>query len=413
MRDRQRVVVTGIGPVTAVGTGRDAFWSGLRNERSGIKTITRFDSSPFNSHIAAEVSDFEPAHYMESRRAQRLDRYSQFAIASARLAMEDAGLAVGDADPERFAVQIGSALGGIGHAEAQSKAFLENGVKSVDPRVAITTFGGAASCNIAIEFGCQGPNATNAMSCASGTMAIGEAWRLIADGTADVAIAGGVEAPLSTLSFGAFAIIRALSRRNDSPGSACRPFDRDRDGFVMGEGANCLVLESEEHARARGAKPYAQLLGYGNTNDAHSMTAPRPDGTQASRAITIALERADLAPEDIDYVNAHASSTPLNDSTETRAIRSALGNHAGKIPVSGTKPYHGHALGASGAIEAGVVCLSMTRNWLPPTLNHDHPGPECDLDYVPNRGRHTETRVVLSNSLGFGGINACLLFGAA
>ena len=244
-------------------------------------------------------------------------------------------------------------------------------------------------------------------------MAIGEAWRHIVDGNADVAIAGGVEAPLSALSFGAFAIIHAMSTRNTEPESACRPFDRGRDGFVMGEGATCLVLESEEHARSRGAVVYAEVLGYGNTNDAHNMTAPRPDGQQASRAILIALDRADATHTDVDYINAHASSTPLNDSAETLAIRSALGAHAEKIPVSGTKPFHGHALGASGAMEAAVSCLAIQRQWIPPTLNHDHPDDACPLDYVPHRGRDLKPQMVLSNSFGFGGINACLVFAAA
>jgi len=288
---------------------------------------------------------------------------------------------------------------------------MRDGIRAVDPRVALTTFGGAASCIIAIECGFTGPNSTNAMSCASGTVAIGEAWRLIRDGYADAAIAGAAEAPLSQLGFGAFALIRAMSTRNDDPERACRPFDRHRDGFVMGEGACALVLERLDHARARGARIYAELLGYGNTNDAHHMTAPRPDGSQAARAMTDALRRANIEPEQIDYISAHGSSTPLNDSTETAAVRAVFGEVADRVPMSSTKPYHAHALGASGAIETAACCLAMERGWVPPTLNVEELDPQCDLDYVPNEGRELRPRYVLSNSFGFGGINASLVMG--
>lgn len=407
-----RVLVTGFGPITASGIGVTAFWEALHGTHSPVGAITRFDPSPFRSRIAAEVTDFDACDYMEARRARRLNRFGQFSIAATRLALEDAALSPADVSPGSVAVLMGSALGGISHAEAELRNFLERGIRAVDPRLALGVFGGAASCNVAIEFGFTGPNSTNAMSCSSGTIAIGEAWKLIRDGTVEVAVAGGVEAPLSTLSFGAFAIIRALSTRNDDPQRACRPFDQDRDGFVMGEGAATLVLESERHARRRGARVYAELRGFGTTNDAYHMTAPRPDGAEAARAISEALRSARLPVEAVDYVNAHGSSTALNDSTESLAITKALGSRAGEIPVSGTKPYYGHALGASGAIEAGICALALREQWIPPTLNLSKPGDGCELDYVPGRGRAAELGAVVSNSFGFGGINASLVLSA-
>jgi 3-oxoacyl-[acyl-carrier-protein] synthase II len=275
--------------------------------------------------------------------------------------------------------------------------------------LALTVFGGASSCNIAIEFGVRGPNSTNSMSCASGTIAVGEAFRQIRDGYADVMISGGAEAPLSPLCFGAFALIRAMSTRNDDPGSASRPFDRDRDGFVMGEGSAVLILEERARAIARGAPIYAEVLGYGLTNDAHHMTAPLPDGSQAARSITLALDDAGIAPHDVTYVNAHGSSTPLNDPTETLAIKRVFGDHAYRIPVSSTKGYYGHALGASGAIEAAICALAMRNRWVPPTVNLQTPDAACDLDYVPAVGREADLDVVVSNSFGFGGINAAIV----
>lgn len=410
MTGRRRVVVTGIGPITAVGIGVDGLWEGLKRRRSGITAISRFDASPFNSRIAAEIGDFEPGDHMDSQRARRLDRFSQLAVASARLAIEDAAFKPESVSRDRAAVLIGSALGGIANAELQLGNFLAQGIRGVEPRVALTTFAGAASCNIAIEFGFNGPNATNAMSCASGSIALGEAWRLIRDGSVDVALAGGVEAPLAPLSFGAFAIIRAMSTRNEAPELACRPFDSERDGFVMGEGSCVLLLEEEGRARKRGARVYATLDGYGTSSDAHHMTAPLPDGSQAARAIRLALSSAGVETDEIDYINAHASSTPLNDTSETKAIRQVFGSHADAIPVSGTKPYHGHALGASGAIEAGICCLTFSRGWVPPTLNLKTPDAGCALEHVEKDGRSVTPRSVLSNSFGFGGINAALVF---
>jgi 3-oxoacyl-[acyl-carrier-protein] synthase II len=405
----RRVAITGIGAITPVGTGRVNFWKGIRAERSAVRSITRFDPSIFRSHNAAEVDDFRPNDHIEAKRVKRLDRFGQFSVAAARMALEDSGIRLEREDRERIGAMMGTALGGIGYAEEQLGRFLSAGLRAVDATLALAVFGGAASCNIAIEFGVSGPNSTNAMSCASGTMAIGEAFRQIRHGYADVILAGGAEAPLSPLCFGAFALIRAMSTRNDEPERASRPFDRDRDGFVMGEGSVVLTLEEWGRAEARGAKIYAELCGYGTTNDAHHMTAPLPTGAQAARAMRLALDDAHLSPTEIGYINAHGSSTPLNDPSETLAIKAVFGEHARRIPVSGTKGYYGHALGASGAFEAAICSLSLGDEWIPPTVNLDTPDPECDLDFVPRAGRAARVEHVMSNSFGFGGINAALV----
>jgi len=408
----RRVVVTGIGIVAGEGTGTEAFWTSLRGTHSPVAPVSRFDASGFRTRIAVETNGFAPELYLERNQVRRLDRFGQFTLATARQAVEDAGLDAASVSSERVAVQMGSALGGIAHAESEMHGFMARGVRGVDPRLAITVFCGAASCNIAIEFGFQGPNSTNAMSCASGTIAVGEGFRLIREGRADVAVVGGVEAPLAPLTFGAFALIRAMSARNDEPELACRPFDRDRDGFVMGEGGAVLILEEEEHARARGATVYARVSGYGTTNDAFHMTAPREDGSQAARAMRLALDDAGVSPAEVDYVNAHGSSTPLNDSTESLAVESVMGEHARRVPISATKPYYGHALGASGAIEAAICALALRDGWIPPTLNLETPGEGCELNYVVGEGRPASLRHVLSNSFGFGGINASLVLSA-
>lgn len=405
----RRVAITGIGAITPVGTGRVNFWKGIRAERSAVRSITRFDPSIFRSHNAAEVDDFRPNDHIEAKRVKRLDRFGQFSVAAARMALEDSGIRLEREDRERIGAMMGTALGGIGYAEEQLGRFLSAGLRAVDATLALAVFGGAASCNIAIEFGVSGPNSTNAMSCASGTMAIGEAFRQIRHGYADVILAGGAEAPLSPLCFGAFALIRAMSTRNDEPERASRPFDKDRDGFVMGEGSVVLTLEEWGRAEARGAKIYAELCGYGTTNDAHHMTAPLPTGAQAARAMRLALDDAHLSPTEIGYINAHGSSTPLNDPSETLAIKAVFGEHARRIPVSGTKGYYGHALGASGAFEAAICSLSLGDEWIPPTVNLDTPDPECDLDFVPRAGRAARVEHVMSNSFGFGGINAALV----
>lgn len=384
-------------------------WKGLLAHKSAVGEATMFDASAFRSRLTAEVPDFRPGDFFDAKRARRLDRFGHFTVLSARLAVEDSELRLAAEDHERVGSMMGSALGGIGYAEEQFYLFQSEGLRSVSTSLATNVFAGAASCNIAIEFGAQGPNSTNAMSCASGTMAIGEGMRQIRDGHADVMICGASEAPLNQLCYGAFAIIRAMSTRNDDPEHASRPFDRDRDGFVMGEGAAVLVLEEYERAKSRGAKMYAEIAGYAFGNDAHHMTAPRPDGSQAARIMRNAMKDADVGPADVGYINAHGSSTPLNDPTETRAIRTVFGEHADRVPVSSTKAYYGHALGASGAIETAISALAITNDWLPPTLNLEVPDEACDLDYIPCVGRRAHVDVVLTNSFGFGGINAALV----
>jgi 3-oxoacyl-[acyl-carrier-protein] synthase II len=307
---------------------------------------------------------------------------------------------------------IGTALGGAAFAEEQARIYLREGIRRVRPTLAVSVFGGAASCNIALDLGVTGPTSANSDSCASGAIAIGEAMRLVRSGEVDLMLAGGVEVPLTPLIFGAFDLLRAMSTRwNHDPARASRPFDRGRDGFVMGEGAALLVLERLEHAQARGVRIYGEVLGYGTTNDAYHMTAPLPTGAQAARAMRLALRDAGRSPEQIDHINAHASSTPLNDVTETRAIKEVFGPQAYRIPISGTKSMHGHPLGAAGAVEAAICLLALSRSYVPPTVNLEEPDPECDLDYVPHRGRSVEVHYVLNNSFGFGGINACLVFG--
>jgi len=409
MQNRRRVAITGIGAVTPIGITVGEMWDGLRSERSAIRSITRFDPTPYRSHNAAEVRDFDPSDFLERKRAKRLDRFGHFSVACAKLAIEDAGLVLAREDRERIGATMGSALGGVGYAEEQFGIFLKEGIDRVEPTLALNVFVGAASCNVAIEFGLMGPNSTNGMSCASGTIGVGDAFRLIRDDYADAMLCGGVEAPLMPLCFGAFTIIRAMSTRNDDPERSSRPFDKGRDGFVMGEGGTVLVLEEYARAKARGARIYAEVVGYGNSNDAHHMTAPRPDASQAARAMRIALADGHVRPSEVSYVNAHGSSTPLNDPTETAAIRLVFGDHAEKLQVSSTKGYYGHALGASGAFEVAISALALNHGWLPPTLNLDEAGAGCDLDYIPKFGREKDVEYAVSNSFGFGGINAALV----
>lgn len=408
----RRVVVSGIGAVTPIGAGSGGLWNGVVESRLVIRPIDRFDASAFRSRLAAHVDDFDPAAYMDSRKLHRLDRFSQFSVAAARQALDDARFCPSGYERESIGVSIGSALGGIAYGEEQHERFVRHGPRAVSPLVALTVFGGAGACNVAMEFGLRGPVTGNANSCASGAVAIGEALRVIQSGEAIAMLAGGAEAPLAPLAFGAFALIKSMSTRNEEPELASRPFDGERDGFVMGEGAAILLLEEREHALTRGARVYAELLGFGTTNDAYHMTAPRPDGSQSARAITRALRDAGLRPEQVDYVNAHASATPLNDSVEVHAIKNALGNHAYRVPVTGTKGLHGHALGASGAIEAAITCLAIDHQYVPGTANLRVPDPACDLQHLPLAGRHQAIRYAISNSFGFGGINACLTFSA-
>ena len=406
---KRRVVITGIGAITPIGSTVEGLWDGLRRERSAVGLVTRFDPSPFKSHNAAEVNDFVATDHLDRKRAKRLDRYGHFSVAAAHMAVRDAELKLESEDREQIGSMMGSALGGLEFAEHQLDLYLREGIRSVDPLLALCVFAGAASCNIAIELGVMGPNSTNAMSCASGTIAIGDAFRQIRDGYADVMIAGGAEAPLAPLCFGAFSLIRAMSTRNEEPQAASRPFDKDRDGFVMGEGAAVLVLEEYERAKSRGARIYSEVAGYGTTNDAHHMTAPRPDGSQAARSMQLALDDAHVSADEIGYVNTHGSSTPLNDATETMAIKKVMGDRAYKVPMSGTKGYYGHALGASGAIETAICALALEKEWLPPTVNLQVADKACDLNFLPGTGRKERVEHILTNSFGFGGINAALV----
>ncbi len=411
MQSLRRVVITGVGAVTPIGTTVDGLWAGLQARTSAVRTITRFDPGPFRSRMAAEIPDFRPQDHLDAKRARRLDRFSQLAVTSAGFALADAGIAPRKEDPDRVGAMMGSALGGVAFGESQVPGYLAEGPRGLDPSLALAVFCGAASCNIAIEFGFTGPNTTNAMSCASGTIAVGEAFHAVRDGRADVMLAGGAEAPIAPMTFAAFSIIRAMSTRNDDPARASRPFDAARDGFVMGEGAAVLVLEERSRAIARGAKIYAEVVGHAFTNDAYHMTAPRPDGRQAARAIQLALADGHVLPTDVGYINAHGSATPLNDPTETSAIKQVFGDHAYRLTISGTKGYYGHALGASGAIEAAICALALARGWLPPTVNLEHPDPSCDLDCLPaaGGGRTASPDAIVSNSFGFGGVNAVLV----
>jgi 3-oxoacyl-[acyl-carrier-protein] synthase II len=410
MTTKRRVVITGIGAVTPIGLGTEGLWAGLQARRSVVGPVTRFDPAPFRTRIAAQVQDFHATDFMEARRTKRLDLFGKFCIAAARLALTDSELDLAREDRDMVGAMMGTALGGIGYAEEQYPNYMREGVRGVDPALALMVFAGAASCNLAIEFGVSGPNSTNGMSCASGTMAIGDGFRAIVRGEADVMLAGGAEAPLAPLCYGSFAIIRAMSTRNDDPAQASRPFDKGRDGFVMAEGAAVLILEERGRALARGARIYAEVLGYGTNNDAYHMTAPRPDGQQAARAMRMALQEAQITPREVGYINAHGSSTPLNDPTESSAIRQVFGEAAGSVPISGTKGYYGHALGASGAFEAAICALASQRRWLPPTVNLEERDPACDLAYLTGEGRVADPEFLLSNSFGFGGINACLVF---
>lgn len=372
----------------------------MRGE-SGIRRITRFDASVFDSQIAGEVPDFDPLAHFPARRLKRLDRFAQFSLVAAKMALDDAAL-----KPSLdMGVCTGTALGGVALAEHQHELFLREGLRAVNPSLAMLVFGGSGGSHIAIEFGCTGPGNTNSNSCASGSIALGEAFRLIRDGRASAMIAGAAEAPLAPLSFGAFDTLHAMSK------GICRPFDVARDGFVMGEGAAMLVLEELEHARARGAHIYAELLGYACNNDAYHMLAPRPDASVATRCIREALADAHVSPEQIGYINAHATGTPLGDAAETLAIKHVFCERAYKIPVSSTKPFHAHPLGASGAIEAAICCLALEHDYLPPTLNLSEPAADCDLDCIPHVGRNSRVDYILSNSFGFGGINASLMLG--
>ena len=407
-----RVVVTGVGALTCVGHGRKGFWEGLLREKSGIGFLTRFDASSYDAKCSGEINDFNPADHFPPHKLKRIDRYAQFALALTQQALDDAGLQLTPEKPRTdVGVSFGTALGGITTAELTHTKFVQEGTRAIPAALALQVFGGSAHSNIAIAYGARGYCTTNSNSCASGTVAVGEAFRVIREGRAEVMIVGAAEAPLAGLTFGAFDTIKSMSKEAKDPTRACRPFDVTRSGFVMAEGGGSLILESLEHAQARGAHIYAEVLGYALNNDAYHMSSSLPEGESALESMLATLDEAKVRPDQIDYINAHASSTPMNDGTEAKAVSKFFGK---KTPaISGTKAYYGHPLGASGAIEAVICCLAMEYSHIPPTLNCHEPceevGPGFDL--VRLKGRSQAIKYSLSNSFGFGGINSSLVFG--
>ncbi len=406
----RRVVVTGLGTVTPVGNNVPTMWQGLMEGKSGIGTTTSFDASPFDSHISGEVKDFDPNPYLNAKEQRRTERFVQFAVAAASQALADSGLDISKEDPFRCGVMIGSGIGSMRLMEIQHQNLMERGPSKLSPFMIPMMIVNMAAGQVSISTGFKGPNSCPATACASGAHGVGEAFRLIQHGYADVMIGGGTEACITALAIGGFSALKALSTRNDDPVHASRPFDRDRDGFVIGEGAGVLMLEEYEHAKARGAEIYAEMVGYAMTGDAFHMTAPASDGSGAAKAMELAVKDSGLSPSDIDYINAHGTSTGLNDKIETLAIKTTFGDHARKLAVSSTKSMTGHLIGAAGGVEAAISVLAIKQGILPPTINYTTPDPECDLDYVPNEARKTSVNAVLSNSLGFGGHNASLVF---
>jgi 3-oxoacyl-[acyl-carrier-protein] synthase II len=404
-----RVVVTGIGIVSPIGVGVEAFWESVLRGRIGIGPITRFATDGYPSRIAAEVRGFDPSAYMTQRRVRWTERFAQYAVGAAYAAVRDAGLETQGRGRDDIGVYIGSALGGVAYADEQHDVFRERGLAGVKPLLAISVFAGAAACNVALEFDLRGPAVANANSCASGAVAIGEGFRAVRRGDVRAAIVGASEAPLSPLTFGAFAIIGAMSTRNDDPQRASRPFDRERDGFVMAEGSGILILERYADAVSRGARVYGEIRGYGTTNDAHHMSAPRPDGTSAARAMQAALAEAGLTPHEIEAVSAHGSSTPLGDRAEAKALRSVLGDAVARVPVTASKGQHGHGFGAAGVWEAAISLLAIRHGVLPAAVGHIVDDPECELNFA-RRTTERPVRTVLSNTAGFGGLNAALVF---
>jgi 3-oxoacyl-[acyl-carrier-protein] synthase II len=407
--EKRRVVITGMGVIAPNGTGIENFWDSLVHGRSGIRKITHFDASSYSSQVAGEIKDFDPLDFMSPKTARRMDRFAQFSVAGARMALDDAGVEISEKNSERTGISLGSALGGIPCAEEQHSIFLEKGLNRVDPLIAIKIFSGAATSQVSVEFGITGHSNTIGGACAAGTDSTGYAFYAIKNNLADRMIAGGSEAPIVPLTFGAFCLIKALSTRNGDPTKASRPFDKERDGFVMSEGAGVLILEDLGCALKRGASIYAEVLSYGTTNDAYHMVQPLPTGEQAKKAVQLALCNANVSPSEIDYINAHGTSTPLNDKVETGVIKEIFGEYAYRIPISATKSMIGHALGAAGSIELIASVLSIKNQFIHPTINYEFPDPECDLDYVPNIGRKAVINTVLKNSYGFGGKNSAII----
>ncbi|REK53939.1 MAG: beta-ketoacyl-[acyl-carrier-protein] synthase II [Thermobacillus sp.] len=405
---KHRVVVTGMGIVTSLGSDLETFWSNLVAGKSGVSRIESFDVSEYPTQIAAEIKDFNPEDHIDRKEARRMDRFVQFAVAAGKMAVQDAGLELGvNVDPERVGVIVGSGIGGLGTWEEQHSILLEKGPKRVSPFFIPMMIANMASGQISMSIGAKGPNTTAVTACATGTHSIGDSFKLIQRGDADAMICGGAEATIRPTGLAGFCSMRAMSTRNDEPEKASRPFDAERDGFVMGEGSGVLVLESLDHAVKRGARIYAEVIGYGMSGDAYHITDPDPDG--AARCMQRALKDAGIEPEAIDYINAHGTSTPVGDRSETIAIKKAFGDHAYKLAVSSTKSMTGHLLGAAGGIESVILALTLKNGVIAPTINLEHPDPECDLDYVPNAARKSDVKTALSNSFGFGGHNATIV----
>jgi 3-oxoacyl-[acyl-carrier-protein] synthase II len=410
LEKKRRVVITGLGAITPLGNDLESYWQGLIEGRSGVGPITLFDATQHTTQIAAEVKGFDPQNYMDRKDAKRMDRFAQFAVATTQQALEDAHLDITPLNAEQIGVVIGTGVGGLRVMEEQQEVYLSRGPSRCSPFMVPMMIANMAAGLTAIQTGAKGPNSCPVTACAAGSNAIGDAFRLVQQGYAQAMICGGTEAAVTPLSVAGFGSARALSTRNDAPQRASRPFDRDRDGFVIGEGCGILVLESLDHALSRGARIYAEIVGYGMTCDAYHMTAPVPGGEGAARCIQLALKDAGITPEQVSYINAHGTSTPANDPTETGAIKAALGSAAEQIAISSTKSMTGHLLGGSGGIEGVAAALSVAYDEVPPTINLEEPDPECDLDYVPNEARSMPVEVALSNSFGFGGHNVTLVF---
>jgi 3-oxoacyl-[acyl-carrier-protein] synthase II len=406
----RRVVVTGIGLVSALGLGTETNWKALVAGTSGVDRISKFDVSAFATQIAAEVRGFDPLQFIEKKDVKKMDVFIQYAVAASQFAMDDSRLAITPANAADVGVFIGSGIGGFLTIEREHKALLDGGPRRISPFFIPSAIINLASGQVSIRFGAKGPNLATCTACSASAHAIGDSFEIIRRGDADVMIAGGSEAAITPMSVGGFGALRALSTRNDEPTRASRPFDRDRDGFIIGEGAGVLILEELEHARRRGASIYAELVGYGMSGDAYHITAPSEDGDGGVRVMRMALRKAGVRPEDVDYINAHGTSTPYNDRLETLAIKACFGGHAHRLAISSTKSMTGHLLGGAGGLEAGITALAVYHGVVPPTINLDHPGEGCDLDYVPNESRRMPIRYALSNSFGFGGTNAALLF---